>query len=289
MTLHGDAVVSHELRGRTIVVTRGGLAGDLLVRRLESMGASVVHCPTIAFTLPEDLAGFQQSIANVMNHDWLVFTSANAVQAVAQQLFERFSSYELPLPAIAAVGPATAAAAESLGWSVQFIPSMGSGASLGEELPLKVGTRVFLPRADIASDELPTVLRNRGFVVSETIAYRTLTNPSIANSELLTNAKVDAVTFTSPSTVSGFVNAAREVGWSLADAQKNRTVVVCIGETTAAAVRAYDLSADAIAVQPTMDALIDALLVSFDVLNPANAQGNAHNTTRLNSPSSGSS
>ena len=253
------------LENRRVVVTRGGGAGEVLVKRLESLGATVVYCPTISFAPPLDVVGFLHALATVGEHDWIVFTSANAVQSVAQALRTMLQTKYVSLPAIAAVGPATAAAVESFGWTVAFMPSHSSGEALAAELPMQAGMRVLLPRADIATADVPHALRARGFSVAEVVAYRTVSNAPLANAGQLISG-VDALTFTSPSTVAGFMQAAGNAGWDAVAAQRDgTTVVVCIGETTARAVRQFDLVADAIAANATIESFIDALALCLNV------------------------
>lgn len=256
-----EELLQHALERRRVVVTRGGMAGELLVRRLEALGASVLYCPTISFAPPLDTVAFLHALANVAEHDWIVFTSANAVQSVAQALRTLFRTHAVQLPPIAVVGRATAAAVESFDWHVAFMSAHSSGGALASELPARVGSRVFLPRADIASADVPNVLRDRGCVVNEVIAYRTLTNVSPENiARLRASDGVDALTFTSPSTVQGFMDAAQMADWNPAQAQRDgRLVVVCIGDTTAEAVRQRGLVPSSVAADASIEALIDAL------------------------------
>lgn len=254
-----ESPASATLDGRRIVVTRGGNAGTILVRRLEALGATVLHYPTISFAPPTDVVAFMHALATAGDHDWIVFTSANAVQSVAQALRSMTRAQYVALPAIAAVGPATAAAVEACAWRVDFMPTESSGDGLARELPVGNGARVLLTRADIASPSMPAILRERGSEVTDVVAYRTITDASLADAAKL-NEGVDALTFTSPSTVSGFVAAANKAGWNAIRAQRERGVtVVCIGETTASAARAHGLVVDAIAENPSMDSFIEAL------------------------------
>lgn len=252
------------LERRRVVVTRGGMAGELLVKRLEALGASVLYCPTISFAPPHDTVAFLHALTGVADHEWIVFTSANAVQSVAQALRTMFRTHDVPLPAIAVVGRATAAAVESFGWSVGFMPTHSSGEALARELPVGAGTRVFLPRADIASTEVPDVLRERGCEVSEVVAYRTLTNVSAENiARLRVGDSVDALTFTSPSTVTGFMQAAHAANWNPVHAQRDgRLVIACIGDTTSDAVRQHGLEPNTVAADASIEALIDALAIA---------------------------
>ncbi|MEO7997361.1 MAG: uroporphyrinogen-III synthase, partial [Gemmatimonadaceae bacterium] len=261
LALTRDRLLARLLEGRRVVVTRSGSAGETLVKRLESLGATVIHCPTISFAPPQDVVALMHALAGAADHDWIAFTSANAVQSVAQALRTMFGTYDVPLPPIAVVGRASAEAVESFGWRVAFMPSKSSGEQLAALMPVSTGMRVLLPRADIASTELPALLRERGCVVNEVVAYRTLTNAQPVNSALLRGGDpIDALTFTSPSTVAGFIQTAHVAGWNAVVAQRSGELsVVCIGETTAAAARQHNLVVDAIAAEPSIESLIDAL------------------------------
>lgn len=249
---------------RRVAVTRSGAQGDALINRFTALGATVLHCPVLSFAPPHNIALLREAVANIAHYDWLVFTSANAVQAVSDQVLEQHGHLHVSLPAIAAVGNATAAAASALGWTVHYITTRGGGLALATELPVAPGSRILLPRADIASADLPNVLRDRDCVVREVVAYRTLTNPSPTFACVGGTQNVDAITFTSPSTVAAFVAAATAANWSIkGDQQRSGLIIASIGETTATAVRQHDLVADVIATEQSAEGLIEALARAF--------------------------
>lgn len=252
------------LARRRVVVTRSGAQGDALVNRFRELGATAVHYPALSFAPPSDIETLREAINNIARYDWLVFTSANAVQAVSDQILEQHGHLLVSLPAIATVGNATAAAVTALGWIVHYTAARGGGLALAAELPVDPGSRILLPRADIASADLPNVLRDRGCVVREVVAYRTVTNPFASLSSVGDNQNVDALTFTSPSTVAAFVAAAQAANWNLTrDQQVGRLIIACIGETTAAAVRQHSLVADVIATEQSAEGLVEALARGF--------------------------
>ncbi len=257
---HRERWLVDALALRRVVVTRSGTQGDALVSRFNDLGASVLHFQALAFAPPQNVALFREAVENIAHYDWLVFTSANAVQAFSDQLMELHGHVQIKLPAVATVGQGTAEAVRALGWVVHYVAARGGGLALATELPVAPHSRILLPRADIASADLPNVLRDRDCVVHEVVAYRTLTNPAVSLSQFADYRSVDAVTFTSPSTVTAFVAAAVAVEWSLAAAQRSgQLLVACIGETTAAAVRRYNLTPNAVAIVQSSEGLVEAL------------------------------
>ncbi len=245
---------------RRVVVTRSGAQGDVLVQRFRALGATVVHCPMLSFAPPHNMSLLREAVDNIARYDWLVFTSANAVQAVAEQIVEQHGHLHVRLPAIATVGSATAAAVAVLGWTVHYIAARGGGLALARELPVAPGAKILLPRADIASADLPNVLQDRDCVVREVVAYRTVSHQAAAFPSSDDTKHVDAITFTSPSTVAAFVAAATVAKWNIRyDQQRKRLIVASIGETTAAAVRQHNLFADVVATEQSAEGLIVAL------------------------------
>lgn len=249
---------------RRVVVTRSGAQGDALVNRLKDLGATVLHYPALSFAPPPNVELLRDAIANIAHYDWLLFTSANAVLAVSDQVIEQYGHLHVTLPTIATVGNATASAVAALGWTVHYIAARGGGLALATELPVAAGSRILLPRADIASADLPNVLRDRDCVVREVVAYRTVSNHTLSLTPVGDDQNVDALTFTSPSTVAAFVAAARSAGWNLMREQRlGRLIIACIGETTAIAVRQHTLVADVVATEQSAEGLVAALARGF--------------------------
>ncbi|HEU4391653.1 MAG TPA: uroporphyrinogen-III synthase, partial [Blastocatellia bacterium] len=235
----GDAL---PLSGRTIVVTRAESQAVELIDRLESRGARVVSFPTIAFADPVSWATLDAAVTNLTGYDWVVFTSANGVKFFMLRMKERHagSMVNLQSRSIAAIGPATATAleAEHIVAAVVADDSTGEGAlaalvkHVGGEVNIK-GLRFLIPRATIARNALPDGLRKLGADVDAVEAYRTI-KPAGDVSPLLRlfeEHQVDAVTFTSSSTVTNF---AEMVGVKDLSEFLSGIAVACIGPVTAA-------------------------------------------------------
>jgi uroporphyrinogen III methyltransferase/synthase len=157
---------------------------------------------------------------------------------------------------VAAVGPATAAALGGHGIVPDFVPDEYVGEGLLEGLCLRgvgPGTRILLPRALEAREVLPEGLRERGARVDVVPAYRTVPGAGDPTAlEALKAGEVDAVTFTSSSTVKGFLDLVGETDLS-------GVTIAAIGPVTAETARAAGLE---VAVEPaeyTVPALVEAL------------------------------
>jgi Uroporphyrinogen-III synthase len=184
----------------------------------------------------------------------VVITSANGARAILKAA-ERILT-ELGAPSWAAIGPATRSVLEHEGIEVQFQPSQSSAIALAAQLPVHPGDRVLVVRGDLADMELALALRARGAEVDDVVAYRTREAPE-ASRELLRRAfaggPIDAVNFTSGSTVRGLVALGRGESIDV------RTIpCVCIGPETADEARAAGFRILAVAPTPDLASLAAA-------------------------------
>jgi uroporphyrinogen-III synthase len=238
------------LRGRRIVITRPAERGRRLAERLRALGAVPIEFPTIRI-VAADPQPLQAAAAALDGFDWVVFTSANGVEAfVAALAAAGKDARDLARRKVAAIGPATAGALRSRGVAPTLVPAEYVAEAVVAALGDVRGLRFLLPRADIARDALATGLRAGGAVVTEVTAYRTVGADAVPPG--LRGA--DAVTFTSSSTVRHFLGSGARVGTAK---------VVCIGPVTAATARELGLAVHAVAAEYTEDGLIRALEGAF--------------------------
>jgi uroporphyrinogen III methyltransferase/synthase len=254
---------SRPLFGRTIVITRAREQASALRVRLELLGAEVVELPTIV------LEPLEFSLPELGAYAWLILTSANGVEA----FFDRglaaagLDSRALAHLRIAAIGPGTAAALERRGIRADLVPERFVAESLLAAFPApKVAgpepERVLLARAEKARDVLPEGLEARGYAVDVLPVYRTVRAvPTPEELERVRTGAVDAITFTSSSTVSGFCTV---VG-PLPDPQPR---VVSIGPVTSRSAVERGLRVDFEADPHSIDGLVDALLTALRVEAP---------------------
>jgi uroporphyrinogen-III synthase len=249
------------LAGKIVIVTRAEAQSGEICEALKARGATVRLLPLISFAPPENCEEMDAALRSIESFHWVLFTSANAVQAVerrGEELGICFGSVS-KLPHAAAVGPATSDVAEAAGFAVEYVAVDHSGAGLARELGAELrGKKVLLPRSDRANPDLPAALRKSGAVVTEVVAYRNLPPSTMDRGKVqdgLTGG-VDAILFYSPSAVQNFVElAGRE---KLATLQ-GRAVMVAIGPATAAALHGAGIQRIARAADTTTKAVVETL------------------------------
>lgn len=253
------------LDGKYIVNTRATHQAEGLNTLLRVRGAVPLDYPCIAIAPPEDSALLDTALCDLVagRFDWLILTSANAVTGVAQRL----KALELTLTGAAfrtaAVGPTTAEAAKvQLGLELFDLPPRYLAESLAEHLPVETGTRVLLPESAIAPPTLADRLADRGAVVTVVDAYQTVCGHGGADiPQLLAQKRIDALTFTSSSTVTYFLERLDKEGGRPEDALS--LFAACIGPKTAATARDHGFTVLTTAAEHTLDGLIDALDTYF--------------------------
>lgn len=255
------------LLGKTILVTRARTQSEDITTQLEALGASVIHFPTIEIVPPDSWAALDASIARIRDYDWIVFTSANGVNFFFSRLAELQQDNEvLSSKGICAIGPATARAIEAAGAKAHVVASdsRAEGAlaaiidGLGGEGNIR-GLRFLIPRARVARETLPEGLRSLSAHVDAVEAYQTV-KPDVdryAVTRLFSQNHIDAIAFTSSSTIS---NLAELAGLTDLSDLLATTLVVCIGPTTAETAAKHGLKS---VIQPALynaPALVESLV-----------------------------
>ncbi len=243
------------LFGKRVLVTRPAHQTGDFATRLWEAGAEPIVAPVIAIVPPDDIAAAAAAVARVRDYDWVAFTSRNGVDA----FFDRLRAIERDARAfgdtkVAAIGPKTAAALAARGIRVDLVPTTFVNEAVAAELLARTqpGERVLLYRAQEARDVLPETLRLHGRTVDVVAAYRTrfVDDPELgAKTE-----RADIVTFTSSSTVAGFVHNVPDAARALAP-----KTVAAIGPITAQTAREHGIRVDVVADEFTVDGLLFAL------------------------------
>jgi uroporphyrinogen III methyltransferase/synthase len=238
------------LFGRRIVVTRAREQASELVERLRRLGAETIELPAITIDEPDDGGtglGVAADDLRAGVYAWVVFTSANAVDRFCALLRD---ARDFGTAKVAAIGPGTADALRRFGVEADLVPERFVAESLVEAFPPGEG-RVLVPRAAVARDVLVEGLGTKGWQVTAVHAYRT--RPAEPSPSALAEAgKADAITFTSSSTVTNYLQ--------VAGLDAVPPVVVCIGPVTAATARDAGLSVDVVADEHTIDGLVHAVV-----------------------------
>ncbi|WP_445258484.1 uroporphyrinogen-III synthase [Nocardioides aurantiacus] len=250
------------LFGWRVLVPRTKEQAGGLSARLRGYGATPEEVPTISVEPPRNPLQMDKAVRGLVEgrYEWIAFTSVNAVRAVR----EKFEEYGLDARAfsglkIAAVGDKTAAALRDWGLNADLVPSGEQSArGLLDDWPpyddlLDPINRVFLPRADIATETLVAGLIDLGWEVDDVTAYRTVraAPPPAPVREAIKSGKFDAVVFTSSSTVRNLVGIAGKPHTS--------TIIGVIGPATAKTAEEHGLRVDVMASEPSVEELVDSL------------------------------
>ncbi|MFZ0323399.1 MAG: bifunctional uroporphyrinogen-III C-methyltransferase/uroporphyrinogen-III synthase [Actinomycetes bacterium] len=253
---------SKPLFGWRVLVPRTKEQAGSLSDQLRCYGAVPDEVPTISVEPPRTPQQMDRALHGLVSgrFQWIAFTSTNAVRAVR----EKFEEYGLDARAfagikIAAVGEQTAAALLQFGVKPDLVPSgEQSAAGLLVDWPAYDDlydpiNRVFLPRADIATETLVAGLVELGWEVEDVTAYRTVraAPPPVHTREAIKSGGFDAVLFTSSSTVRNLIGIAGKPHAS--------TVVAVIGPQTAKTAEEHGLRVDVMAASPSVTVLAEAL------------------------------
>jgi len=293
------AIPQSLLHARRILITRARHQASDLAAQLEALGAIPILIPTIEIVAPASYGPLDAALASLISaeespdeplkgsFDWLLFTSANAVEVFHHRmnLLEdregKHSSGDLvSLPAgpnraatnlaqlpglakmkIAVIGPATARAVESTGLAVALIPPRYVAESLAEALiPYAPGSRMLLVRAAEARDHLPEALLAAGAHLTIVEAYRNQTPPdSVAALQRIFGEPAlypDAITFTSASTATNLFALLEAAAITL----PAKIVLASIGPITSRALRELGHEPTVESPTPAISSLIECLV-----------------------------
>ena len=250
------------LSGKRVLITRSRTQASRLVEMLEDLGAQAVELPAIQVEPLEDNTELDAALTRLGAYSWIIFSSTNAVDSVFQRLeagsrdARAFGGVE-----IGAIGPATAHSLSQRGLRADFVPARSTSEAVLDELSKREwkDIRVLLPSADIGRDALAKGLAALGAKVERVTAYRTTAAQGIGErAKIELDAGIDAVTFTSSSTVTNLV-AMLNGNKSLLE----RCPIICIGPATAATAKELGLRVDAVAREHTVEGLVTALVDYF--------------------------
>ncbi len=286
------------LAGKRVVITRAEPQSATLDAVLRAHGAEVFTLPLIQILPPQDFAPLDSALRELANFDWLIFTSQNAVTAVANRLATIAAAIASPAPTqplvipskatkgsdlvgrnpswsvdhatqmfprIAAVGKVTADAAQLAGFDVMYIGQGGTAATLVYQLASELpGKRVLLPRSDRAASELVPRLQRFGAEVTEVIAYRTADSTEVDAAAREAVAACSAILFFSPSAVHAFAALQKS---SVLNPLGDNVVVGAIGPVTSVALRNAGFRCDFQASEPSVEEIVATLAVHFEKIS----------------------
>ena len=279
-----------------ILVTRSSRQASELAQRLRSLDLDPVLLPVIEIAEPTSFRALDAALASLISpgappaFHWLLFTSANAVDAFSRRR-DHATGVHAALPAslqIAAIGAATARALGEIGLAAFLVPAQAVAESLAEALlphALQADgtpTRFLLVRAEEAREHLPQALRAAGAEVTIAPAYRTVIPeasvavlqelfderpetpasrmpasrmPASVTGRLLAPPSVHAITFTSSSTVRNLLGLCEAAGVTLPEA----ALRISIGPITTGTLRDFGLPPHAESPEATVTALAETV------------------------------
>lgn len=249
------------LHGKTILVTRPQNRAGTLSGRLTALGARVIpyHCIETEEIRPNNPA--MDALLEIESYGWLVLTSPAGAESLRNLLEVLVLDARALAPVkIAVIGKATEEALMKIGLRADFVPETYDAVHLAKGLRLlaKEGERILLLRAEKGTEALTEVLEDSGIYYDDIPVYRThyRSENSKDVGELLCRGAVDYVTFTSASTVTGFVQSLSEVDFT-------KVRGVCIGASTEAAAKQYGIQTIC-AGKADISALIEAIVKEED-------------------------
>lgn len=253
------------LAEKRIVITRTWSQSAELAHQLEVFRAVPLVRPLISFADPEEFGPLDTAISTLSQFDWLIFTSSQAVRALARRSKKLGFSLEHVCTnfLVACVGPVTAEEASENNLKVHYVAHTHNGVALAEELGNRVrGKKVLLPRSDRAKRDLPDALKNQGAEVTEVVAYRTL-RPAESDQEKfkeIANGEADAILFFSPSAVEHFYQVFGDEPFR---ALQHKMAIAAVGPVTAKALREVGVNRVIVSEDTTPTAVVEALEKHF--------------------------
>lgn len=281
--------MTDEMKAKRIVITRASGQNaslcDELVRTL-GPGVRIIEMPCVEFREPDDTTAIDNAIHSIHDFAWILFTSQNAARYFARRMralgIDPGKALQ-PHQRIAAIGPATAEAATAEGFSVDFLPSPGTGRSFAASFKDSVrsvagmaiknptagflhgvaGMKIFVPRSDLALrdhgvTDWTEVLQQAGAEVIAVAAYQTCVPRTLAGpqfSELMRDG-ADCFIFASPSAFKNFACAA---GADHLQRLARESVFAAIGPTTATAIRSSGVPCAVESTEPDAKLLAEAI------------------------------
>ncbi len=254
------------LFGKRIVITRARAQASSLISQLTKLGAHCLEIPTIRITPAQDTAPLKTAIDTLKNYDWMVFTSVNGVKFFFDTLFDMGKDVRaLGHLKFACIGPVTKERLGDYGIISDILPETYRAESVVDAFASidMHGKKVLLPRAKVARTVLPEELTKMGAAVDEVTAYETVLSDDGKETllSMLTDKEIDAVTFTSSSTVSNFMSLLESQ-----DAVKllKGVTIASIGPITSDTARSLGVEPDLEATPYTIPGLVDGLLAYYE-------------------------
>lgn len=256
---------AYSLHGYRILITRAEKQAEATRKAVEKRGGIPVLLPTIAITLRKLTEDDIEPYKPLSNYQWVVVTSANGVSGFVSNFHQLWVSLtDAERPCLAVVGDKTAKTASDHNLPVDFQPEGATAEGLGQSLPIESSNLVLFPCGDQPRMTLRNTLERRGATVHSVIVYENQPlNYDIATLQQSLECGLDAIFFSSPSTVDGLLENCLQHGLTL----PSKAILGCIGSTTAEQLKQWDYMPHLIPEQKGTEPFLDTLAEQLAIKN----------------------
>jgi uroporphyrinogen-III synthase/AcrR family transcriptional regulator len=254
------------LKNKTIVITRTVEQSTESASALTKYGAKVIVFPTLEIVPPSNWDEFDSNIKIKDEIDFIIFTSAHAVQMFDKRCEELNAKVDFSKKKVVAVGNKTSSVCKKHNIPVNIIPDKFSAEGVISELSkFDMNDKVvFIPRSAIGREELPRGLKDLGAVIKSVPVYNVSLPPKEhikSNLENLNKSSPDLYIFTSPSTFENFLQILNVI--NTAEYFKGYAIAA-IGPTTKTAIENRRVKVNIMPDEYTIDGLIKKILSYYN-------------------------
>lgn len=255
---------------KKILITRGAVQSSSFTKLIEAQGGIAIESPLLSFK-PIDEKEQLKALHNLRSFQWLIFTSQNGISFFWELLEKCHINREiLNKLNIAVVGKKTELELKKHSLEAKVVPKEYVAENLLDSLLpcLHPGDKILIVRGNLARTVIKEGLMDQGYETEELTVYETVPNHHAKQSlrELLIGRELDAITFTSSSTVTFFMEMVKDLPWQ---SLLKDCLIVCIGPITAETAKSFGMKEYLVPPQYTINGMIDVLIHHFSGLQEA--------------------
>ncbi|NRD76025.1 uroporphyrinogen-III synthase [Bacillus sp. BRMEA1] len=248
------------LLDKKVLVPRGEKQAKTFSRMVKQYGGIPIEIPLIAFRPIRHNVHLGKCLEVMDTYDWIIFTSNIAVET-----FLACTTSDSRLPKIAVIGKKTEEALHERGIPVEFLPSSYVAEVFASEFLkyINQGTRVLIPKGNLARDYIAETLKKAGALVEEVVIYENFLPEESRQTlvSILQEHKLDILLFTSSSTVDHFMQVVKEHGLS---SSLSESIIGCIGPVTQRTLQNYGLPVHVTPKEYTVEKMIKSTIEYLD-------------------------
>jgi uroporphyrinogen-III synthase len=249
------------LNGLDVLITRDKLQSKEMKKMVENMGGTPHVIPLLDYRYYHD-ANESDYLKELHTYDWIIFTSQNAVKFYFCLLKKEGISPDTFNNRYGVVGTTTKKTLESYGKQASFVPNVFTGKQLAKELLQLDSTtkKTLLPKGNLAKNDATSQLQNSGWTCDDWVIYETYLPDESRSflSQMLSNQKLDVLTFTSSSAVHHFMKVVKE---DQLESKVLDKVIATIGPVTKQTAENYGLDVHVCPTIFTMEKMMEELSI----------------------------